>query len=72
MDRAVLGEGDPAQHWRAVLRQIEADVPAVFLYAPTYVYAVKRRFHNVRLNPVSSWLLLREWELAPASSSLSR
>jgi peptide/nickel transport system substrate-binding protein len=72
MDRAVLGQGDPAQHWHAVLRQIEADVPAVFLYAPTYVYAVKRRFRNVSLNPVSSWLLLREWEVAPALPSLSR
>jgi peptide/nickel transport system substrate-binding protein len=72
MDRALLGPGDPAQHWHAVLRQIEADVPAVFLYAPTYVYAVRRRFRNVSLSPVSSWLLLRNWEIAPASSRSSR
>jgi peptide/nickel transport system substrate-binding protein len=72
IDQAVLGRGDPAQHWHAVLRQIEADAPAVFLYAPTYVYAVNRRFRNVSLSPVSSWLLLREWSVAPASSTPSR
>jgi peptide/nickel transport system substrate-binding protein len=72
IDMAVLGRGDPAEHWHAVLRQIEADAPAVFLYAPTYVYAVSRRFQNVTLNPVSSWLLLREWSVAPTSSARNR
>lgn len=72
IELAVLGRGDPAQYWHAVLRQIEADAPAVFLYAPTYVYAVSRRFRNVSLNPVSSWLLLREWSVAPASSTPGR
>jgi peptide/nickel transport system substrate-binding protein len=61
MDRAVLGKGDPGQNWVAALQQIEADAPAAFLYAPTYVYAVKRRFRDVRISPVSSWILLREW-----------
>jgi peptide/nickel transport system substrate-binding protein len=72
VERAVLGRGDPAEHWHAVLRQIEADAPAVFLYAPTYVYAVNRRFRSVSLSPVSSWLLLREWSVAPPSSTPSR
>jgi peptide/nickel transport system substrate-binding protein len=72
IDMAVLGRGDPAERWHAVLRQIEADAPAVFLYAPTYVYAVSRRFRNVTLNPVSSWLLLREWSVAPTSSVRGR
>ena len=72
IEQAVLGRGDPAQSWHAVLRQIEADAPAVFLYAPTYVYAVNRRFRNVSLSPVSSWLRLREWSVAPASSTPSR
>ena len=51
----------PADAWREVLRQIEADAPAIFLYAPTYVYAVKRRFRDVTITPASSWQLLREW-----------
>jgi peptide/nickel transport system substrate-binding protein len=72
IEQAVLGRGDPAEHWHAVLRRIEADAPAVFLYAPTYVYAVNRRFRNVSLSPVSSWLLLREWSVAPASPAPSR
>jgi peptide/nickel transport system substrate-binding protein len=64
IERAVLGRGNPEKAWVAALRQIEADAPATFLYAPTYVYAVKRRFRNVRLSPVSSWLLLREWSVS--------
>jgi len=63
LDRAMLGrEGeDPARAWVAVLQQIEADAPATFLYAPSYVYVVKRRFRNVAITPASSWQLLRLW-----------
>jgi peptide/nickel transport system substrate-binding protein len=63
LDRAVTGRGgsDPAETWVAVLRQIEADAPATFLYAPSYVYAVKRRFQNVTISPTSSWQQLRLW-----------
>ncbi|HEX6435304.1 MAG TPA: ABC transporter substrate-binding protein, partial [Gemmatimonadales bacterium] len=66
IERAVLGLGkpDPRQAWTDVLRQIEADAPAVFLYAPSYVYAVKRRFRNVTISPASPWQLLREWSVA--------
>jgi peptide/nickel transport system substrate-binding protein len=65
VERAVLGRGDPAKTWIATLRQIEADAPATFLYAPAYVYVVKRRFRNVRISPVSSWQLLSEWSVDP-------
>jgi peptide/nickel transport system substrate-binding protein len=68
MEEAVLGQGDPAQLWNSVLRQIEADAPAVFLYAPTYVYVVSRRFQNVSISPVSSWSQLREWSVAPTAA----
>ena len=37
--------------WIAVLRQMEADAPATFLYAMNYVYAVNRRFTNVTIAP---------------------
>lgn len=63
LERARLGEGDTRRLWHDVLRQIEADAPAVFLYTPIYVYAVHRRFTHVRLRAESSWLLLREWTL---------
>lgn len=65
IERAVLGRGDPAKTWVAVLRQIEADAPATFLYAPAYVYAVKRRFRNVTISPISSWLLVHQWSTDP-------
>jgi peptide/nickel transport system substrate-binding protein len=69
---ATEGRGNPAEQWQAILRQIEADAPAVFLYTPFYVYAVNRRYQNVTLNPVSSWLQLREWTVGPASSTTGR
>ncbi len=34
------------------------------MYAPSYVYAVSRRFTNVRIRPESSWLALSEWTVA--------
>jgi ABC-type transport system substrate-binding protein len=71
MERAVLGTGDPGQTWVEALRQIEADAPATFLYAPTYVYAVRRNFRNVKISPASSWILLREWSAAPAAAASS-
>jgi peptide/nickel transport system substrate-binding protein len=71
IQQAALARGDAAQRWHAVLSQIEADAPAVFLYAPAYVFAVNRRFRNVSLSPVSSWLLLREWSVEPASATPS-
>jgi peptide/nickel transport system substrate-binding protein len=58
--RATEGAGEA---WHAVLRRIEDDAPAVFLYAPSYLYAVHRRFTNVRIRPESAWISLREWTL---------
>jgi peptide/nickel transport system substrate-binding protein len=69
MQRAVLSSGDPAEFWVAALRQIEADAPATFMYAPTYVYAVNRRFRSVAISPQSSWLLLRKWSVTPTAAS---
>jgi peptide/nickel transport system substrate-binding protein len=72
MERAVLGRGDPGEAWVAALRQIEDDAPAAFLYAPTNMYAVSRRFRNVTITPASSWLLLREWSVEPATRTQGR
>jgi peptide/nickel transport system substrate-binding protein len=58
-----------AQAWQAVLRRIENDAPAVFMYAPSYLAVVDRRFGNVRIRPVSQWLELREWTLSGAPSA---
>ena len=56
---ATLATGPDA--WRAVLRRIEEDAPAIFMYAPSYLYAVSRRFGNVRIRPESQWSAVREW-----------
>jgi hypothetical protein len=48
-----------------VLRRIEDDAPAVFMYNLSYMYAVHRRFTNVRIRPESAWLGLREWTVGP-------
>jgi peptide/nickel transport system substrate-binding protein len=68
IEAATLATTDQQQAWHAVLRQIEDDAPAVFLYAPTFLAVVPRRFANVRLRPESLWLGLREWTLAGATS----
>lgn len=72
MERAILGQGDTRRLWHEVLRRIETDLPAVFLYTPTYVYAVHRRFRNVNLSPTSSWSLLREWSVGPGTALRGR
>jgi peptide/nickel transport system substrate-binding protein len=64
LDRASRAT-DP-EAWRAVLRRIEDDVPAVFMYAPSFMYVVHRRFANVRIRPESAWLALREWTVSGA------
>jgi peptide/nickel transport system substrate-binding protein len=68
IDAATFATTNVQQAWIAVLRQIEDDAPAVFLYAPTLQAVVPRRFANVRIRPESLWLRLREWTLAGASS----
>jgi peptide/nickel transport system substrate-binding protein len=50
-----------AETYLSALRRIEADAPAVFMYAPSYLAVVARRFGNVRIRPESLWMALREW-----------
>jgi len=68
IDRAIRGGPHTAETWRAMLTRLEDDMPAAFMYAPLYVYAVHRRFTNVTIRPESSWLALREWRVAPAQA----
>jgi peptide/nickel transport system substrate-binding protein len=64
LESAARVTDDAGAAWHAVLARIEEDAPAVFMYAPSYEYAVNRRFTNVRIRPESSWLALREWTVA--------
>lgn len=65
MEQAVRGQGDPGERWIEVLRKIEEDAAATFLYAPAFVYAVNRRFRGVTITPQSHWLTLRKWSVSP-------
>jgi peptide/nickel transport system substrate-binding protein len=61
IDTAIRTSAGAGQAWHTVLRRIEDDAPAVFMYNLSYMYAVHRRFTNVRIRPESAWLGLREW-----------
>jgi len=65
MERAIAARtGAEAERlWREVLRRIEEDAPAAFIYAPSYVFAVSRRLAHVTLRPESAWLRLWEWKV---------
>ena len=67
IDQAILGRGDPAETWHEALREIEEDAPASFLYAPTFVFAVNRRYRGVTISPQSNWITLRKWSASPAA-----
>jgi peptide/nickel transport system substrate-binding protein len=66
MARAIAGQGDARSLWQRVLQRIEQDAAAAFLYAPTYVYAVHRRYRDVTIRPESSWISLWRWSVDPA------
>jgi ABC-type transport system substrate-binding protein len=51
--------------WREAMDTLNADAPAIFLYAPANRAAVQRRLEDVKLDPYS-WLSgLREWGIDP-------
>jgi peptide/nickel transport system substrate-binding protein len=65
IETAIRTREGAGEAWHAVLRRIEDDAPAVFMYTLNYMYAVNRRFTNVRIRPESAWLGLREWTVGP-------
>jgi peptide/nickel transport system substrate-binding protein len=65
IETAIRTSEGAGQAWHTVLRRIEDDAPAVFMYNLSYMYAVNRRFTNVRIRPESAWLGLREWTVGP-------
>ena len=64
IDAATSARDHAPEAWHAVLRRIETDAPAVFMYAMNNMYAVRRRFGNVTIRPESSWLALRVWTVS--------
>ena len=50
--------------YREALDTLNADAPAIFLYAPSSVAAIRRTLHGVRLNPYSWISEIPEWRVA--------
>lgn len=63
MSAATLSPTDPSRLWREMLRRIEGDAPAVFLFAPVSVVAVHNRFERVQVRADSPWLQVHEWRV---------
>jgi len=65
IDRAIAGRGNPRNTWRDVIRLINEDAPAVFVYAPVNAMALHRRYTDVSIRPESWWSSLWRWRVKP-------
>jgi ABC-type transport system substrate-binding protein len=54
------------QRWREAMDTLNADAPAIFLYALANTAVVQRRLENVRLDPYSWISGLSDWKIDPA------
>lgn len=68
IDRARVA-ADPLPLWRELVRTIAADEPAAFMYAPTYVTLLDRRFTHVTIRPESWWSDAWTWRVAAPASA---
>jgi peptide/nickel transport system substrate-binding protein len=69
LEGAILARDDARRTWHEVLRRIEADAPAAFIYSQTYAFVVNRRFRDVSIRPESSWSSVWQWKLTTTSST---
>jgi peptide/nickel transport system substrate-binding protein len=53
------------RRWREAMDTLNADAPAIFLYAPANTAVVQRRLADVKLNPYSWASGLSEWRIDP-------
>jgi peptide/nickel transport system substrate-binding protein len=58
--------------WRQAMDTLNADVPALFLYAPSHAAAVPKSFRRVTIDPYSWLRTLPEWRSEEASKLVSR
>jgi ABC-type transport system substrate-binding protein len=74
IERAAFSGSSPAEvkaEWRAALEIINADVPAVWLFAPLSNAAVASRVVDVRIRPDSWWALVWTWRI-PTNRQIDR
>ncbi len=58
---ATVSSTNAAALWKAALKRIADDYPAIFMAALVSTYAVHRRFQGVRLPPSSPWSAVWQW-----------
>jgi peptide/nickel transport system substrate-binding protein len=73
VDRASLLESpaEAVEAWRAAFEILNADAPALWLFAPANNAAVHRRVADVRIRADSWWALVRTWRI-PADQLIDR
>lgn len=64
---AAADRADPLPLYRQVLRIVDEDAPAVFMFTVTNATAIHQRFANVQFRPESWWSLLWKWSVRPGA-----
>ena len=64
---AIFATSDALPIWRQLVDTVQADAPAVFLYAPEVIFGIQSRFGNVNLPPYSYWSHIWQWTVAAGS-----
>jgi peptide/nickel transport system substrate-binding protein len=67
-EQAITTAGKPGPIWTRAITRLQDDAPAIFIFSPTLVPAVHRRFDHVTLRPQSTWLDLWRWHLVPGAA----
>ena len=65
IERAISAPIPEPRLWREAYSRLQADVPAVFLYAPSIPVAVHTRFRHVTIRPESFYGDLWRWSVDP-------
>ncbi len=65
LSRALHDRKNALALYRQAVRTIVSDAPALFLYSPTYPYAVSSRIRRVDVNPVAPFSALWRWNPGP-------
>jgi peptide/nickel transport system substrate-binding protein len=65
IERAISAPVPEPRLWREAYARLQADVPAVFLYAPSIPVAVHTRFRHVTIRPESFYGDLWRWSVDP-------
>jgi peptide/nickel transport system substrate-binding protein len=73
VDRAInaMTKDEARRYWRGAIETINADAPAIFLYALDNVAGIHSRVDNVQIRPDSWAALLRTWRI-PSDRQIDR